>query len=55
MANKHKHFAKKNTPINKIITMISKRKIEYVPVLDDNDKVIGVITPSSLINLLQDY
>ena len=55
MVNKHKSFAKLDTPINKVIELMHKRGFEYVPVLDKNEKVVGVVTPSSLINLLQDY
>lgn len=55
MINKHKSFARTDTPINKIIKLIRKEGFEYIPVLDKNDKVVGVITPSSIINLLKDY
>lgn len=55
MINKHKSFAKLDTPINKVIELVHKRGFEYVPVLDKTEKVVGVVTPSSLINLLQDY
>jgi CBS domain-containing protein len=55
MINKHKSFAKLDTPINKVIELVHKRGFEYVPVLDKNERVVGVVTPSSLIKLLQDY
>ncbi|MCP3682896.1 MAG: CBS domain-containing protein [bacterium] len=55
MANKHKFFAKLDTPINEVIGLIYKKGFEYVPVLDKNERVVGVITPSSIINLLQDH
>lgn len=55
IANKHKITANLNTPINKIIELIDNKNSEYVPVLNNENKVIGVITPSSLINLLQKY
>jgi CBS-domain-containing membrane protein len=55
LANKHKSFAKLDTPINKVIHLVHKRGFEYVPVLDSKGRVAGVVTPSSLINLLKDY
>ena len=55
MMNKHKSFARTDTPINNIIKLIWKKGFEYIPVLDKNDKVVGVVTPSSIINLLKDY
>jgi len=55
MINTHKSCVRKDTPINKVIKLIWKEGFEYIPVLDNNDKVIGVVTPSSIINLLKDY
>ncbi len=55
MVNKHKSYAKLDTPINKVIELVHKRGFEYVPVLDSRERVVGVVTPSSLINLLQHY
>jgi len=55
IAKKHKSLANLDTPINKIIKLIHSRKVEYIPVLDKNKKVKGVITPSSLINLLRKH
>jgi CBS domain-containing protein len=55
MINRHKSVARINTPINNIIKLIWKEGFEIIPVLDKNDKVLGVITPSSIINLLKDY
>lgn len=53
--NNHKSFVRRDTPINKVINLIWKEGFDYIPVLDSNDKVIGVVTPSSVINLLKDY
>lgn len=53
LINKHKSTAKVNDPINKIIKLIYNEGFNYIPVLDENKKVVGVITPSSLINFLQ--
>lgn len=55
MINKHRSFAKKDTSINKVIQLLHKRGFEYLPVLDSKDRVVGVVTPSSLIKLLEDY
>ena len=51
----HKSFVRLDTPINNIIKLVWKEGFEYIPVLDKTDKVVGVITPSSIINLLKDY
>ena len=55
LINKHKSFVRTNTPINSIIKLIWKENFEYIPVLDKKDKVVGVITPSSIINLLRNH
>ncbi|MCK5107344.1 MAG: CBS domain-containing protein [Nanoarchaeota archaeon] len=55
MINKHKSFVKTDTSINNIIKLMWKEEFEYIPVLNKKDQVVGVITPSSLINLLKDY
>ena len=55
MINKHKAFVREDTPINTVIKLVWKEGFEYIPVLDKNDKVVGVVTPSSIINLLKDY
>ena len=55
MINIHKSFVRKDTPINHIIKLIWDECFEYITVLDEKDKVVGVITPSSIINLLKDY
>jgi len=53
LINKHKSTVHINDPINKVIKLIYKEGFSYIPVLNDNKKVVGVITPSSLINLLK--
>lgn len=52
MINKHKSTVSLDTPINKVIELVHNENFHYVPVLDTNKKVVGVITPSSLIDLL---
>lgn len=55
MVNKHKRTVKRDTPINDVIKLIWKEGFEYIPVLDTKDRVVGVVTPSSIISLLKDY
>jgi len=53
LINKHKSTVKINDPINRVIELIHKEGFNYIPVLDEKKRVVGVVTPSSLINLLQ--
>jgi CBS domain-containing protein len=53
LINKHKSTVKFDTPINKVIELIYKEGFNYIPVLDKNKKVVGVITPSSIIDFLE--
>lgn len=53
LINKHKSTAKINDPINKVIKLIYKEGFNYIPVLNDHKKVVGVVTPSTLIDFLQ--
>jgi osmoprotectant transport system ATP-binding protein len=55
LVNNHKSYVNKNTPINEVLKIILKEEFEYIPVLKEDNTVVGVITPSSLINLLKDY
>ena len=55
LMNNHKSTATLDTPINTIIELICKEGFHYIPIIDDNEQVIGVVTPSSIINLLKDY
>lgn len=55
LANKCKTTVKLDTPIQKVIEVMAKERYTYIPVLDAERRVIGVITPSSLIDLLKDY
>jgi len=54
LINKHKSIVNKNTLINKVIKLIHKEGFHYIPVIDKNKKVVGVVTPSSVLNLLQE-
>jgi CBS-domain-containing membrane protein len=55
LVNKHKSTVNIDTPINKVIELVYKEGFHYIPVLDNNKKVIGVVTPSSILNLLENY
>ena len=43
-----------NTPLNEVIEQISKVKDDSIPVLSKDGKIKGIVTKSSIINLLKD-
>ena len=53
LINKHKSTVNLDTPINKVIELVYKEGFHYIPVLGKNKKVIGIVTPSSILNLLE--
>ncbi|MBW3012218.1 CBS domain-containing protein [Candidatus Woesearchaeota archaeon] len=53
LVNKHKSTVKTSTPINRVIELVYKEGFQYIPVLDKNRKVVGVVTPSSILDLLE--
>ena len=55
LINRHKSTANLDTPINTLIELVYKEGFHYIPVLDNNEKVVGVVTPSSILNLLEKY
>jgi CBS-domain-containing membrane protein len=55
LINKHKSTANLDTPINKLIELVYKEGFHYIPDLNKNKKVVGVVTPSSILNLLEKY
>ena len=55
LINKHRSTVFLDAPINKVIKLVYKEGFNYIPVVDKNKKVLGVVTPSSLLNLLKDY
>ncbi|MBU0666039.1 MAG: CBS domain-containing protein [Nanoarchaeota archaeon] len=55
LMNEHKSTATLDTPINELIELICQEGFHHIPIIDDNERVIGVVTPSSIINLLKDY
>ncbi|MCK5594200.1 MAG: CBS domain-containing protein, partial [Candidatus Aenigmarchaeota archaeon] len=46
---------KLDTPINKAIELVYEEGFEYIPVVDKNERVLGVVTPSSILDLLQNH
>lgn len=54
LVNKHKNTVKLDTPINKVIKIMYKERFNYFPVIDKDKRVLGVITPSRVINFLRD-
>ena len=55
LVNKHKSTLDLDTPINQAIELVYKEGFQYIPVLNKNKKVMGVVTPSSIVNLLRNY
>ncbi len=55
LMNAHKSTVHLDTPLNQVIELVYKKRFCYIPVVDEKKKVVGVVTPSSLINLLKDY
>jgi len=55
LCKKQRSTVRTDDPINKVIKYIHKEKFDYIPVLNTKDKVVGVITPSSVIGLLKDH
>lgn len=53
LAKKCKTTVKPGTPIREVIEVMAKEEYTYIPVLDDKKRVIGVVTPSSLIDILK--
>ena len=55
LARKHKNIVLGNTTINKVLSLVYKRKKQNIIVVNKERKVIGVITPSSMLRLLSNY
>lgn len=55
LVNKHQSTVFLGTPINKAIELIYQEGFQYIPVLDKNKKVVGVLTPSSILRLLKNH
>ena len=55
LINKHNATIRLDTPINKAIELVYEEGFEYIPVVDKNERVLGVVTPSSILDLLQNH
>jgi len=53
LVNQHKSTVSLDTPINDVIESVYKEGFHYIPVLDKDNRVVGVVTPSSILNLLE--
>lgn len=53
--SKHENIVKLDTPIINVLELVDKEGFNYIPVLNDNGKIKGIITPSSLLNLLSKH
>ncbi len=54
LINEHESTVDLDTPINEVVKLVYKEGFEYIPVLDKKGRVKGVVTPSSLLALLED-
>jgi CBS domain-containing protein len=55
LINQHKSTINLDTPINKVIELMCEWGFHCIPVLDKKKRVKGVVTPSSILNLLERY
>jgi len=53
LINEHKSTVYQDTPINEVVKLVYKEGFKYIPVLDKKKRVMGVVTPSSLLGLLK--
>lgn len=49
---KHKNIVEEQTPIYEIMKLIDKKHIQFIPVIDEEKKVIWLITPSSILRFI---
>lgn len=55
LCHKHKSIVHLDTNINTVIKYIYTEWFTYIPVVNEQKEVVGVVTASSLINLLRHY
>lgn len=55
LAKPHKNIVLKDTPINDVLKIVYKKSYDNIIVVDEKNRIAGVITPSSLLNLLSKY
>ncbi len=49
---RHNNVVSSDESIIEVLRLIDKKNVNYIPVLNSKQKIIGVITPSSLLDLL---
>lgn len=52
---KHNNIVNENDSILKVLELIDKEGFNYIPVSNNENKIIGLITPSSLLDLLSKH
>ncbi len=55
LAKHHKNVVSKDTPINDVLKIVYKKSYDNIIVVDKKNKIVGIITPSSLLSLLSKY
>jgi len=55
LAKPRKNVVSKDTPINQVLSFVYKKNYNNIIVVDEKDKILGVITLSSLLSLLSKY
>ena len=53
LINTHQVKAYLDTPINEVIELIIREGYVYIPIVDTHEKLLGVVTPSSVLRLLE--
>jgi len=53
LVNEHRSTVKFSDSLKDVIELIHKEGFSYIPVLNEKEKVVGVVTPSSVIKFLQ--
>ncbi len=52
--NKHVFYVKKSAYLRDTLQRILKRGLKYVPVVDEQNKVVGILTRASLVDIVYD-
>lgn len=52
--NKHVFYVKESAYLRDTLQRILKRGLKYVPVVDENNKVVGILTRASLVDIVYD-
>lgn len=46
------HFAKEDDPVTEVARLMNKRKINRVPIVDKNEKLVGIIARSDMVQCM---